>query len=101
MYCTAPLSPRKGRLRSSHDDDDDDEVLGMIRSTSRIRRNKSVNLNYAVAATTEEFGYLALCLFLIELQTHLFLAPIISSNHCSMCCNFRRRIFRYQTKHFL
>jgi len=25
MYCTAPLSPRKGRLRSSHDDDDDDD----------------------------------------------------------------------------
>jgi len=26
MYCTAPLSPRKGRLRSfrDHDDDDDD-----------------------------------------------------------------------------
>jgi len=25
MYCTAPLSPRNGRLRSSHDDDDDDD----------------------------------------------------------------------------
>ena len=24
MYCTAPLSPRKGRLRSFRDDDDDD-----------------------------------------------------------------------------
>ena len=24
MYCTAPLSPRKGRLISFHDDDDDD-----------------------------------------------------------------------------
>jgi len=24
MYCTAPLSPRKGRLRSFCDDDDDD-----------------------------------------------------------------------------
>jgi len=23
MYCTAPLSPRKWCLRSSHDDDDD------------------------------------------------------------------------------
>ena len=30
MYCTAPLSPRKGRLRSFHDDDgdDDDDILG-------------------------------------------------------------------------
>jgi len=29
MYCTAPLSPRKGRLRSFHDDDDhyDDLVV--------------------------------------------------------------------------
>jgi len=25
MYCTAPLSPRKGHLISFHDDDDDDE----------------------------------------------------------------------------
>jgi len=25
MYCTAPLSPRKGRLRSFRDDDDDDD----------------------------------------------------------------------------
>jgi len=25
MYCMAPLSPRKGRFRSSHDDDDDDD----------------------------------------------------------------------------
>ena len=25
MYCTAPLSPRKGRLISFHDDDDDDD----------------------------------------------------------------------------
>jgi len=25
MYCTAPLSPRKGRLRSFRDDDDDEE----------------------------------------------------------------------------
>ena len=25
IYCTAPLSPRKGRLRSSHGDDDDDD----------------------------------------------------------------------------
>ena len=25
MYCMAPLSPRKGRLRSFHDDDDDDD----------------------------------------------------------------------------
>jgi len=24
MYCTAPRSPRKGRLRSFRDDDDDD-----------------------------------------------------------------------------
>jgi len=27
MYCTAPLSPRKGRLRSFHDDDDDDDNI--------------------------------------------------------------------------
>jgi len=25
MHCTAPLSPRKGRLISFHDDDDDDD----------------------------------------------------------------------------
>ena len=25
MYCTAPLSPRKGCLISFHDDDDDDD----------------------------------------------------------------------------
>jgi len=25
MYCTAPLSPRKGRLISFDDDDDDDD----------------------------------------------------------------------------
>jgi len=25
MYCTAPLSPRKGRLISFHDEDDDDD----------------------------------------------------------------------------
>ena len=25
MYCTAPLSPRKGRLKSFRDDDDDDD----------------------------------------------------------------------------
>jgi len=25
MYCTAPLSPRKGRLRSFRDGDDDDD----------------------------------------------------------------------------
>jgi len=25
MYCTAPLSPRNGRLISFHDDDDDDD----------------------------------------------------------------------------
>jgi len=25
MYCTAPLSPPKGRLTSFHDDDDDDD----------------------------------------------------------------------------
>jgi len=25
MYCTAPLSPRKGRLISFHNDDDDDD----------------------------------------------------------------------------
>ena len=25
MYCTTPLSPRKGRLRSFRDDDDDDD----------------------------------------------------------------------------
>jgi len=25
MYCTAPLSPRKRRLRSFRDDDDDDD----------------------------------------------------------------------------
>jgi len=25
MYCTAPLSPRKGHLRSFRDDDDDDD----------------------------------------------------------------------------
>ena len=32
MYCTAPLSPRKGRLISFHDDDDDDDdddILGV------------------------------------------------------------------------
>ena len=28
MYCTAPLSPRKGRLISFHDDDDDDDDDG-------------------------------------------------------------------------
>jgi len=28
MYCTAPLSPRKGRLRSFRDDDDDDDDDG-------------------------------------------------------------------------
>jgi len=27
MYCTAPLSARKGRLRSFHGDDDDDEKI--------------------------------------------------------------------------
>jgi len=27
MYCTAPLSTRKGRLRSFRDDDDDDDPL--------------------------------------------------------------------------
>ena len=25
MYCTAPLSPRKGRFISFHDDNDDDD----------------------------------------------------------------------------
>jgi len=34
MYCTAPLSPRKGRLRSFHDDDDDDESDSIIQGTA-------------------------------------------------------------------
>ena len=29
MYCTAPLSPRKGRLISFHDDDDDDDETSL------------------------------------------------------------------------
>jgi len=32
MYCAAPLSPRKGRLISFHDDDDDDDNAGSIPS---------------------------------------------------------------------
>jgi len=31
MYCTAPLSPRKGRLISFHDDDDDDDSSSSLR----------------------------------------------------------------------
>ena len=30
MYCTAPLSPRKGRLISFHDDDDDDDDVNPV-----------------------------------------------------------------------
>ena len=30
MYCTAPLSPRKGRLISFHDDDDDDDARNTV-----------------------------------------------------------------------
>jgi len=35
MYCTAPLSPRKGRLISLHDDDDDDDLTNVMQSASK------------------------------------------------------------------
>ena len=38
MYCTAPLSPRKGRLGSFRDDDDDDDdgLSRVLKSLSRL-----------------------------------------------------------------
>jgi len=34
MYCTAPLSRRKGRLTSFSDDDDDDDDMLSVRDPS-------------------------------------------------------------------
>jgi len=36
MYCTAPLSPRKGRLRSFRDDDDDDGLVSYIKGLNGL-----------------------------------------------------------------
>jgi len=56
MYCTAPLSPRKGRLRSSHDDDDDDDDDTIENSVSRIKSDiVSVICFVCVACSNDEF----------------------------------------------
>jgi len=41
MYCTAPLSPRKGRLISFHDDDDDDDDIVFPLPTVAAINNKT------------------------------------------------------------
>ena len=49
MYCTAPLSPRKGRLISFHDDDDDDEGNFYLKCPFGDMSGESVGeLNYPV-----------------------------------------------------
>ena len=40
MYCTAPLSPRKWRLRSFRDDDDDGDDLSLIMNFQQPRKTR-------------------------------------------------------------
>ena len=49
MYCTAPLSPRKGRLISFHDDDDDDDASWALRVKQKTTGGMD-GFKYVIAA---------------------------------------------------
>ena len=62
MYCTAPLSPRKERLRSVRDDDNDDDLQGL----KLISWGRNVRLMLVLLA------YLYSCLMLMNESMNKF-----------------------------